>query len=133
MQRPNDVRWRIRRIRLSEVRWYRESAPILVFDAKSVRAALSRIVPRRHFFENFGRAWSFSAWIERWVGRKTTYGGGAVEILRGHDDVFQPWPPLGLIAPPRGLPSVRDFSIDWEDYRRLVRPDTITSTALYCS
>ena len=104
----------------SEVRRYRESAPILVFDAKSVRAALSRIVPRRHFFENFGRAWSFSAWIERWVGRKTTYGGGAVEILRGQNDVFQPCPPPRLIAPPLcGLPSVRDFSIDWEDYRPL--------------
>ena len=46
-----------------------------------------------HFFENFCRAWSFSAWIERWVGRKTTYGGGAVEILRGKNDVFQPCPP----------------------------------------
>ena len=80
----------------------------------SAGAALSRIVPRRHFFENFGRAWSFSAWIERWVGRKTTYGGGAVEILRGQNDVFQPCPPPRLIAPPRGLPSVRDFSIDWE-------------------
>ena len=77
-----------------EVRRYRESAPILVFDAKSVRAALSTRGRDVTFFEHLGRAWSFSAWIESWGGRKTTYGGGAVEILRGHDDVFQPCPPL---------------------------------------